>query len=572
MMHSRKRILHALLGVMVLVLVMMPLARMLSVGQDHQQAQDAEHVIKPLMELMAVSPTSCAGIPVEPIMELEDVWAIEDTRTESESALVTGMLSGKHELGYDRESQTFYCTLGMEGAQDWPELVLAAQAAEGVQNLRIAWVDDYTYDYCSDAIAEGYRYELIAYTDTEYAYFGMVFTGLPVVSLRVHGGYEELGETYTPAYAAVSAAGYEAVASCAQVHLRGGGFPQQYPKLSFRLEFCGISDKGRLEKQPLSVLGMEADTDWLLISNVADPSRVRNHMGWELWKAWNEDGQAFALLESRMVEVFVDDTYMGLYQLMQRVDVAREIERMGGRLSTDVGMRIINEMNIEARPYVNRLEDCGYVAELRYKPEYMSVNAAINVFEPYHMLNQKEQQTGFAEDDAFTQAILAHTDIREALEYFVFAQAASFGFDNTFNNVYLWAIKRGDEHVYHFSPWDMDCAFKPVFTDNDEQINLWYPQIIRMLDLNIGSAREILWEIWHEKKEKLLTEDALYQRFSQMEDMINASGAYRRDMTRWEDKDIELNLAEYSSYVIAHQNVIERYFKELWPIDGMYNE
>jgi len=562
-MYSRKRILHALLSVMALVLLMIPVTKMLSAGQEDQQAQDAEHVIRPLMELMAGSATSCADIPVEPIMELEDVWAIEDARMESGSALVAGMLQGAQELGYDSESQTFYCTLGMECAEDWPELMLLAQAAEGAENLRIAWVDDYTYDYSSDAIAEGYRYELIAYTDTEYAYFGMVFTGLPIVSLRVHGGYESLGEIYTPAYAAVSGAGYDAVASCAQVHLRGGGFAQQYPKLSFRLEWCGISDKGRLEKRPLSVLDMGEDTDWLLIANAADPTRVRNHMGWELWEDWNEDRHAFALLESRMVEVFVDNTYMGLYQLMQRVDVDQEIVRMGGDLGTDVGMRIINGMNIEDRPYVNRQEDCGYIAELRYKPEHMSDDEGMAVFEPYHMLNQNDQQLGYAQDEAFAQAVLAHADIREVLEYFTFAQSASFGYDNTYNNVYLWALKEGNDHVYHFSPWDMDCAFKPVFTDSDEKINLWYPQIARMLDLNVGGAREILWEIWQEKKEKLLTEDALYQRFLDVEDMINASGAYRRDMLRWEDQDIELNLAEYSAYTIAHQSVIERYFKEL---------
>jgi len=568
-MNRRRKLIASAVCVLALTALLALPAQLLSLGSGADGAQDAEHVVRPLLALMAAGPAGHADAPVEPMMELEDAWAIEDTRAETEGELVAGMMNGDMELGYDRESRTFYCTLGMNEDGDWPELALAAQPSPGAENLRVAWIDDYSYDYSTDAISEGYRYELMAYTDTEYAYFGVVFTGLPIVTLHVDGGYEALGETYTPARVAVSAAGYEAINSSANVHLRGGGFPIQYPKVSFRVELCGISNKGRLEKVSREVLGMESDTDWLLISNVSDRSRVRNHMGWQFWKDWNPDGDAFALLESRLVEVFADDTYMGLYQLMQRVDAEREFERMGGSLDTDVGMRIITKMNVESRPYVDRLEDCSYVAELRYKPAYMSTKTALEVFEPYHTLNKLDQKQGYADDAAFEQAVLAHVDIRKTLEYFVFAQAVSFGHDNTRNNVYLWAMKDDGDYVYHLSPWDMDRIFHPVFTDNDNQINLWYPPVVRMLDLNVGGCREILWEIWNEKKAELLSGDALYQRFMDMEDTVNASGAYRRDMLRWEDTDVNLDMTEYSAYVIAHQNVVEHYFNELWPVDGM---
>lgn len=566
-MHMKRKLIGAAAAVVLLVLLLIPLTSLLSLGQDGVP-RDAEHVVEPMLELLAASPQEQAHTPVEPMIELEDAWAIEDERSEAEQALVLGMRNGADEMGCDSESRTFYCTLGMDGAEDWPELELFAQAAEGAQNLRVAWIDDYSYDYRSDAIREGYRYELLAYTDTAYEYIGVVFTGLPIVTLHVHGGVDALGEAYTPARAAISGAGYEAINTAAQVHLRGGGFPQQYPKHSFRLEFYNMSEKNSLEKNSQSVLGMEPDSDWLLISNVADDSRVRNHMGWELWNEWNADGQAFALLGSEMVEVFADDEYMGLYQLMQRVDVDREIVRMGGNLNTDVAMRIIAEMNIEDRPYVNRREECGYFAELRYKPQYMSDETAMSVFEPHHMLNMLEKENGYADDAEFAQAALAHTDMRELLEYFVFAQAASFGYDNVYNNVYLWALKDGDSYVYYFSPWDMDRVFAPVYTDGSDQINLWYPQVCRLLELNIGGAREILWEIWNEKKDQLLSDDALYQRFMDMEDMINASGAYRRDMLKWTGEERTLNLAEYSAYTLGHRDSVELHFQELWPLDG----
>lgn len=119
-----------------------------------------------------------AATPVGTITDIEDCWEIEDTRTPSESPMISAMRNGNSPLGYDAASNTFYCTLGMNTQDVWPELSLFADSSDS--SLQIAWVDNYAYDSCEDAIREGYRYELIAYTDQVYDYFGIVFTGLPL--------------------------------------------------------------------------------------------------------------------------------------------------------------------------------------------------------------------------------------------------------------------------------------------------------------------------------------------------------------------------------------------------------
>ena len=115
---------------------------------------------------------------VEPVREIEEIWALEDARTESETSLVTRLENNGQSLGYDAESNTFYCTLGMDFADTWPEIHLTAPDAKGV---RLCFVDDYSYDWCADAIRDGYEYQIMAYTDTEFFYSYLVFTGLPVV-------------------------------------------------------------------------------------------------------------------------------------------------------------------------------------------------------------------------------------------------------------------------------------------------------------------------------------------------------------------------------------------------------
>ena len=170
--------------------------------------------------------------PVGGLIDIEDAWAIEDERSEAGAPLVRSLFNGESALGYDAGSDTFYCTLVMESGQDWPELALSVQDAPGVS---VVWIDDYAYAACDVAIRKGYSYELLAYTDTEYAYFNIVFTGLPIVGWHSCDADAPIGDEYAPGYASVSADGCEAVNGPAQIHLRGGGFEKMIDKPSYRV-------------------------------------------------------------------------------------------------------------------------------------------------------------------------------------------------------------------------------------------------------------------------------------------------------------------------------------------------
>ena len=563
-MHDRKKIIVASMMVAALILILVPLTHILSNGQGAIDANDAEHMVKPMLAMLAESPQRKANTAVEPMLELEDAWAIEDTREESwEEPLVVGMRNGDDELGFDRASNTFYCTLGMEDTGDWPELALFAQGAQGTENLRVAWIDDYSYDYRSDAIRDGYRYELLAYTDTQYAYFGVVFTGLPTVTLHVHGGGEALGEEYVPARVSVSSAEHEAINSGVWVHLRGGGYVKEYPKWSYRMEFHEMTGRGD-DKMARSVLGMPADTDWLLIGNGADGTCARNEIAWSLWRDWNPDGEAFMIQQSQMAEVFLDDEYVGIYQVMQRIDVEKEIVRMGGNLLTDYVSRIIKTENLGEKPNADWQAEAGLYGELRYAPPGVSAKSALKRFDPFIRMSHSDREQ--VSDEEFTKLCEKSLDVKEILEYFLFVQAASLGHDNYFNNVYIWALWDRDHFVYHLSPWDLDLAFIRMFGNGDEDtINLYYTQVWRMLDLNIGNSQQMLWDMWNEKRAGLISDDALYMRIQDFEDMINRSGAYLRETEKWQGGAQELNLDEIKVFAVEHLHVADRMMSSMWP-------
>lgn len=553
--------------VLLLAALLLPVTRLLSSGQEAARNQTADGV-EPMLNLLAKSPAYRAQTAVEPMMELEEIWAIEDEREESDKPLVAGMRNGDHEMGYDAESDTFYCTIGMETGEDWPELALFAQAADGEENLRIVWVDDYSYDYASDAVRDGWRYELLAYTDTEYAYIGVVFTGLPIVTLHVDGGTATLGEEYTPARMAVSGAGYAGVNSGAMVHLRGGGFVKEYPKYSYRVELHTLSAHGD-EKNDLSVLGMPADSDWILIANAADSTCARNELAWGIWRDWNADGRGFMLQQSQMVEVFVEDEYVGIYQIMQRIRPDAEIVRMGGNLNTDLCARVIKDINIENRPVIDLMDSVNYWAELRYAPQGVSAKRAFARFQPlWQMTTNIRTHAWWMDDETFAGTAEQCLDVHEMLDFFLFTQAAGLGYDNVFNNVYLWALRQGDHYVYHFSPWDMDMAFTKMLGFEEDTLNLYLFQTVRLLELDIGGARQMIRDVWNEKRETILTDDALYQRFDAFEELLNASGAYLRESEKWYGGAQELNLAEVQAFAVEHLHTIDRSLDNLWPLDG----
>jgi len=496
---------------------------------------------------------------VEPLMELEAAWAIEDSRSEAAAPLVTGLFNGANELGFDRDDNTFYCSVGMS-REEWPELQLTMRGSDGV---RVAWIDDYTYDSCSDAVREGYRYELLAYTQTEYCYFGLVFTGLPIVSIEFDEGAELTREDQS-ARVSISSQEYDAINMPALVHRRGGRFDDGAEKASFHVEFHELSAKGKDKKPELSVLGMEADSDWLLISHEGDASCMRNELAFDLWRKWNPDGNAFALLESRMVEVFFRDEYMGLYQLIQRIEPEEELTRMNGNLNRDAVARLIGMRFSTDRPVSQISLPIDGCMELRYAPAWMKPDHAFELMENYVTLNLPDGDESYLDDEAFAQLALSCVDVREIMSYYLFMNVCSLPLDNVKNNVYIWARWDGEKYRYTLSPWDMDSGFWPIFTDGSDSINQWMVLPVRMLNLNVGNCREVLAQVYEEKRAELLTDDAIYQWIDEKEEMINASGAYLREAERWRDGATELNLAEISSHVISQMYLLERYIYDIW--------
>ncbi|MBR5302022.1 MAG: CotH kinase family protein [Clostridia bacterium] len=559
----RRSYVKTFLLVLLLIIILAPMAVWMSGSQPDQDAYDAEHVIKPLISLYNQSPLHHADSPVMPFMPIEEIWAIEDERTQAQQPLVTGMRNGSQVLGYDAESQTFFCTIGTHFTDDaWPELQLYAQGAADDTPVQVAWTTDYWYDTPTSAVEDGYAYELFAYTDNEFQYINLVFTGLPIVTLQTEA---DIQDAYTPACVSISSAQNAPITAMAQVHERGGGYRKQIDKRSYRIEFQGISRTGRAHAYEQNVLDMGVDSDWLLLANASNKEFVHNYLAFDLYNRWSEGNHLFMQQRSRIVELFIGNEYKGMYQLMERVDPRQEILDAGGNPDTDMAVRVITRRNPSDRPIEKISSVRKNLLEYLYAPG-ANADRAFSTAAIYSAIN------GWLEnkltDEEFAQLVSTHVDIENFISMYLFYQIAGLTWDNTDNNLYIYMLQEDGKPILHLAPWDMDSAFFYGYFGNPEEYrfiqNLW--AIGRMLDLNVMACRSMLHSMFESKCKTILSDEAIDDWIHSVELDIGVASAYLRESEKWYGEPNHLELSE----LIIHQKeqvaLTRKFINERWPL------
>lgn len=449
---------------------------------------------------------------VGPCREIEELWAIEDEREESAQALVTALENHGVPLAYDGESNTFYCTLGLENGTEWPEIHLTAPGAK--RGTTICFADDYTYDWCDEAIREGYSYQLMAYTDSEYAYFNLVFTGLPLVMLEADG---EIGTQDVSAQVVMSQWGKEAVRGSALAHVRGDG-SLAIEKKGYKVKF--VRGANRRGSAVYSVPGLGDTDEFILLAMAFDETLLRDRLSWAMASLAPTQNDAFAAKKTQYVELFAGHAYRGVYLMMTPYEIEEELRKTGAEaVSTDSLYRTFVAKMSKDRPY---LETEAGSYELFYEPDGAR---AFEALEPYLAL------TGM-EDEAFARAAEECIDLDSAMRYTLLTQAMALT-DNSSNNMYIWARRENGRVRYRFELWDMDLSWD---FDPGSEYDHWFTLPIqdRMLRLNVGGARERLAELWAQMKDNGFTVETVEALTQQYLHELTDSGALMRNMTRWD--------------------------------------
>ena len=483
---------------------------------------------------------------VEPCRDIEDIWAIEDAREESDTPLVTALDNNGQALGYDAASNTFYCTLGLGHEEDWPQLHLTAPGANGVS---LCFVDDYTYDWCADAIRDGWAYQILAYTDDAYSYASLVFTGLPIISLETQEALRPHEDI--PVRVSVSAAGEAGLTACGRAHERGDTSLRMRPKHGIKVEFTRHADGTRKTEQEMPLLGRT--DEFILIACSMDYLLIRDKLSWDLWNGISSEDEAFGPRETAYCEVFAGDAYLGVYVMMKPYDYAQELARLGADAPAADSLyrlagRSVHEFD---KPLIQ--DHRGMYYEQHYAPSGETGHAALL---PYLAL--------FAEEDdaVFNEKALELLDIDSVIRYALFVQACGMT-DNEHNNLYIVAHRTEDGYRYLFAPWDLDVSWG---RDDDENAEVWYdfPIFDRLVELDCGGVvRDRLAAIWQQMRENGFSGENVGSLLDGYNAALNDSGAFYRDAERWNRPNAYSENYSIYSYAAARFEMMDRRIEEM---------
>ena len=456
---------------------------------------------------------------VGPVLDIEEIWAIEDAREESDVPLVTVLENNGMRLGYDAQENTFYCPIGLENGEEWPELRLSAPGAKGVQ---LVFSDDYTYDWCDEAVREGYAYQILTYTSEKFWYTQVVFTGLPVVSLKTASTIsieEQIG------LAAIGELGYDPIQTDARIRLRGAG-SLDVVKQGYKVEFAGNNHGGQIEHD---VPGIGMQDEIALLPMLYDKTLMRDKLSWDIYAALAGDDIVFAPRKTQHVELFVNDEYIGIYLMMNLVDAKKEMTLAG-----ESHVRNDSVYRSTFLPYLrgNRMtvEDpmtyqAGFGYDLRRTPQ---IGREFDDLQPYLDILKEE------DDEAFARCAIEMVDLDQMLRYVLFVQACGLT-DNFNNNMFIWAEKTQNGQRYLFYPWDLDMSWgnRAPHIGKDFSYWLYFPLADRIINLDAGGARSRLAQLWQTMRQEVFTQENVGNLLEQYANELADSGAMVRNEMRW---------------------------------------
>lgn len=468
-----------------------------------------------LLCFMAIRFSSPVSKTVEPLPEIEAIWDIEDTHTPAETPLLTALYRDGAPLVRDSEG-TFYCCLGLETGEKWPELSLSLP-----QGVSACFADDYLWDACRDAIAAGTRYRLLVWTGTEYGYQDIVFTGFPLVSLSCEREPEEILGEDVPADLLFSAPG-ESLSSHARMHRRGGAsFIRHSEKRGYRVELTRRADgTGKIRRQ-IPVVG-EADT-FILLPIVQDETKMRERLGWEIWNALCEEGEPFGKRNVFYCEVFLNGDYRGVYLAMEPYSAREELLSAGGGEEGSVYRTAVTRFLRGRRAIKHPMIPAG-----SYRVYAASGADDAAGIEPYTQLLMED-------DEALARDFESRMDVESLLRFDLFVQACAMA-DNVFNNMYVCVVRREGQIRIRVAPWDLDLSFgmKPEDIGQEYENWVYYPLMDRALYLDLANLRARYAQKWAEYRGGVFSLQTVTALAERLEAELNDSGAMARDAERWQ--------------------------------------
>jgi hypothetical protein len=280
----------------------------------------------------------------------------------------------------------------------------------------------------------------------------------------------------------------------------------------------------------MALLGMRRDEDWFLDAMYIDRQRMRNKLAFEIWEDMvhpeSVDPQASVFPGIRMeyVEMFINNTYQGLYCLGERMDesVLRLEDGQDGSVlykPLDWCRGSVTFESYESAPAVS-LEWDGW------EQLYPENGPAWDALDQLRLLVVK------GSGQAFSERIASLVDLENAADYYLLLNLL-LAWDNTGKNIYY--ARYSEDAPLLMIPWDLEASLGRMYDQsNSLTVGMLSNNLFdRLLEAEEIGFKAMVREKWAHYRQGIFQDKALEERILKYCLLLESSGAIGRENLRW---------------------------------------
>ncbi len=332
-----------------------------------------------------------------------------------------------------------------------------------------------------------------------------------------------------------------------------GSSATRYTKKSYAVKLLDDNN----QKNDTSFLGMRSDNYWILDAMAVDKARMRNRVAMDLWLDFstkpyyqNMEPKMCNGYKGKFVEVYVNESYNGLYCLMERVDRKQlklkkaKTNAINGVLYKSVSWA--GGFFDDLSPYDNT----SYMW-MRYEYKYPDEEVGLITWKP---LYDAMDFVATASADEFLKEADLRYDIPVFMDYYLFTTVLS-ALDNCGKNLYLSFYNINQESKLLITPWDIDHSFGRMYNAQEEPIDrlCWSSKgMFQRFEDDLPQYSYLLLERYASLRKTFFDISNLKQRFANYFTLFKQTGVDRREEERWSGVDnIELNFSDEEEYIYS---------------------
>lgn len=222
----------------------------------------------------------------------------------------------------------------------------------------------------------------------------------------------------------------------AEIRGRGNSTWKYYDKKPYRLKL------GSKE----SLLGMGAGKSWVLLANYRDPTNLMNALVFDMARYMEMP----CTNSNRFVEVYLDDSYIGMYQLTE------QIQEGDNRVEIDEDNGVLLNLDLDDGPYYSPGTGDNFYSDVYELP------VAVKYPEDISAAQINAIRDDFAEVEQYIKernmtALSARLDIRSMIDFLIIQELTRNVELVSPRSMYMY---KSADNIYHVGPvWDFDGGF-----------------------------------------------------------------------------------------------------------------